>query len=115
MEEMGVNVKLCTHAAQSLDSNTNDLAFFRSIMSLKRREAPRDSLELIACVQKAHDKCPANEINRMWLTLMFCMNEIIDNDGGNDYEIPHMGKEQLERQGRLPIVLAVTKKADKCS
>ena len=23
----------------------------------------------------------------------------IDNDGGNDYEIPHMGKDQLERQG----------------
>ena len=84
-------------------------------MSLKRREAPKDSLELIACVKKAYDECPANEINRMWLTLMSCMNEIIENDGGNDYNVPHMGKDQLERQGRLPIVLAVTKKAEEYS
>ena len=113
VEEIGVNVKLCTQAAQLPDLNINDLAFFRSVMLLKMREALKDSLELIACVRKANDECPANEINRMWLTLMSCMNETIDNDGGNDYEIPHMGKDQLKRQGRLPIVLAATKKADK--
>ena len=79
-------------------------------MSLKRREARKDSLELIACVQKACDECPANKINRMWLTLMSCINEIIDNDGGNDHGISHMGKDQLERQEQLPVVLAVTKK-----
>ena len=43
------------------------------------------------------------------------MNEIIDHDGENDYKIPHMGKDQLERQERLPIVLAVTKKAEEYS
>ena len=52
VEEMGVKVKLCTQAAQSLDLNINELAFFRSVMLLKRREAPKDSLELTACVQK---------------------------------------------------------------
>lgn len=38
--ELGVNVHLSTQAAQSPDLNINDLAFFRSIMSLKRRAAP---------------------------------------------------------------------------
>ena len=33
---------------------------------------------------------------------------IIENDGGNDYRILHMGKESMERRGLLPGVLAVT-------
>ena len=33
---------------------------------------------------------------------------IIENDGGNDYKIPHMGKESLEQRGLLPQVLDVT-------
>ena len=33
---------------------------------------------------------------------------IIENDGGNNYKIPHMGKESLERRGLLPKVLEVT-------
>ena len=33
---------------------------------------------------------------------------IIENDGGNDYKIPHMGKESLDRRGLLPPVLDVT-------
>jgi hypothetical protein len=27
-------------------------------------------------------------------------------EGGNGYQIPHMGKERLEREGRLPILLS---------
>ena len=33
---------------------------------------------------------------------------IIENDGGNNYKIPHMGKELMERRGLLPLVLDVT-------
>ena len=33
---------------------------------------------------------------------------IIENDGGNDCKIPHMGKESLDRRGLLPPVLDVT-------
>ena len=33
---------------------------------------------------------------------------IIENDGGNDYKILHMGKESMERRGLLPEVLHVT-------
>ena len=61
VETMGVNVKLYTQAAQSPDLNINDLAFFRSIMSLKRTEAPRDSLKLIAAVEKAYNEYPAKK------------------------------------------------------
>ena len=30
------------------------------------------------------------------------------DDGGNDYKIPHMGKESLDRRGLLPPVLDIT-------
>ena len=37
---------------------------------------------------------------------------IIENDGGNDYKILHMGKESLEWRGLLPQVLNVTPTAN---
>ena len=37
---------------------------------------------------------------------------IIENDGGNDYKIPHMRKESLEQRGLLPRVLDVTPAAN---
>ena len=37
---------------------------------------------------------------------------IIENDGGNDYKIPHMGKESLERRGLLPRVSDITPTAN---
>ena len=37
---------------------------------------------------------------------------IIENDGGNDYKIPYMGKESMERRGLLPRVLDVTPTAN---
>ena len=37
---------------------------------------------------------------------------IVENDGGNDYKIPHMGKESMKRRGLLPWVLDVTPTAN---
>ena len=34
-----------------------------------------------------------------------CMIEIMKVGGGNNYKIPHMGKDHLEKRGRLPISL----------
>ena len=51
------------------------------------------------------------KINRTWLTLQSCLNEILLNDGGNEYKIPHMNKAKLEREGRLPTVLEVPEAA----
>lgn len=59
-------------------------------------------------VPPAYNEYPVDKINRMWLSLMAFMNEIIDNDGGNDFKLPHMNKKRLEKEGRLPKVLDVT-------
>ena len=52
------------------------------------------------------------KLNHVWLTLQSCFNMIIENDCGNDYKIPHMGKESLEQRGLLPWVLDVTRTAN---
>ena len=36
----------------------------------------------------------------------------VENDGGNDYKIPNMGKESLDRRGLLPEVLYITPAAN---
>ena len=52
------------------------------------------------------------KLNHVWLTLQSCFNVIIENDGGNNYKILHMGKETLEWRGLLPWVLDVTPTAN---
>ena len=60
------------------------------------------------CVDEALDEFPSDKLNRIWLTLHSVMNEILKHDGGNDYKIPHLNKEKMEREGTLPEALEVT-------
>ena len=62
---------------------------------------------MIKSVEKAYGEYPYRKLNHVWLTLQSCLNKIIENDGGNDYKIPHMGKQSLQRRGLLPVVLDV--------
>ena len=113
LEELapGNKITLFNQPAQSPDTNINDLAFFRSIQSLYYEAAPENEFALIRAVLDAYDDYPSTKLNRMWLTYQSCLNEIIECHGDNTYKIPHMGKEQLEREGKLPSVLPVTELA----
>ena len=59
-------------------------------------DCPANEEELIKLAEKAYGEYPLCKLNHVWLTLQSCFNMIIENDGGNDYKIPHMGKESLE-------------------
>jgi hypothetical protein len=107
---VGLEATLYTQPANSPDVNVLDLGFFRAIQSAND-EVSKDELQLIEHVKKAFDNYPKEKINHVWLTLQSCYNSIIDANGGNDYKIPHMGKERLERLGQLPAVLDVTNHA----
>ena len=39
------------------------------------------------------------------------MNEIIENNGDNDFTVPHMGKDALTRRGELPKCIEVVDEA----
>ena len=113
LEELapGNKISLFNQPAQSPDTNINDLAFFRSIQSLYYEAAPDSEFALIRAVLDAYDNYPSSKLNRMWVTYQSCLNEIIDCHGDNNYKIPHMNKEKMEREGRLPSVLPVTESA----
>ena len=114
MEEIGVpegKIELYTQPANSPDLNLNDLGFFNSLQSAYYQSCPSNAIELIEMVRESYEDYPSNKINRIWLTLQSCMNEIIKSNGGNQYKIPHMGKEKLEKENRLPVVLEVCPEA----
>ena len=95
-----------TQAVNSPDVDLLDLGFFRDIQS-SNDAAPKNKKELIEAVSEVYDKYPQHKINRTWLTLQCCSNQIITHHGNNDYNIDHIGKEQLEENGNLPDVMNV--------
>ena len=105
--EIEDKVLLYTQPPNSPDLNINDLGFFRALQSLYHKSTPENTQQIIEVVQQAYENFESNKINGIWLTLMSCLNEIIQHGGDNNYKIPHMKKEQLERAGQLPIALPV--------
>ena len=107
VDEIGLNLTMFTQLPNSPDTNILDLGSFRAIQSFND-DCPANEEELIKLVEKAYGEYPYRKLNHVWLTLQSCLNMIIENDGGNDYKIPHMGKESMERRGLLPEVLHIT-------
>ena len=55
----------------------------------------------------AWDKLSPTTINDCFLTRQNCMTEILRQRGGNNYKIPHVGKQKLRRAGELPTTFDV--------
>ena len=111
VDDIGLNLTVYTQSPISPDTNILDLGFFRAIQ-LFNDDCPANEEELIKSVEKACGEYPMHKLNHVWLNLWSCFNMIIENDGGNDYKIPHMGKESLIWRGLLPWVLNVTPTAN---
>ena len=107
VDEIGLNLTVFTQSPNLPDTNILDLGFFRAIQSFND-DCHANEEELIKSVEKAYGEYPMRKLNYVWLTLQSCLNMIIENDGGNDYKIPHMGKESMDRRGLLPGILDVT-------
>ena len=113
METLGLRekIKLVTQPANSPDMSINDLGFFNALQSTYHSTCPKNAIELIEMVTMCFNEYPTNKINRIWLTYQSCLNEIIKCNGHNTYKIPHMNKERLERNNRLPLTLDVCEEA----
>ena len=107
VEAAGIDIKLYEQPPNSPDLNVLDLGYFRALQSLQYKRPSKDVAEMIATVQRTYADMPWRILNNNFLTLQTCMEEIIQIHGGNDYSICHMGKEQLEREGRLPVSIQV--------
>ena len=63
--------------------------------------------ELLQNVREAYEELTPQTLNKVFLTLQSVLTEILEVKGGNNYKIPHMNKDRLERIGALPNVLEV--------
>jgi hypothetical protein len=109
LQQLGIHNKvlLYTQPSNSPDTNINDLGFFRALQCEYYKMTPGNAEQIIQYVQQAYNDYDKEKINRIWLSLMGCLNEIITHHGNNDYQIPHMGKDRLIRINQLPITIPV--------
>ncbi|XP_058745183.1 uncharacterized protein LOC131617899 [Vicia villosa] len=101
--EGGFNIRLTCQPPNSPDLNVLDLGFFNAIQSLQQMEVTNSADELIQAVQKSYDNFSSKASNKNFLTLQSCMIEIMKLKGSNNYKIPHVKKDVMFHQGRLPV------------
>ena len=70
-----------------------------------KKKAYKDKLELIDAVKREYDNYPPDTLNCMWLMHMMVLNEILKSNGHNDYKLPHLKKNALAKQDRLPTTI----------
>jgi hypothetical protein len=104
--------ELITQSANSTDTNICDLSFFRALQSDQWNKGFATTTEqLVAQVEYAFRHFNPLMLNRSFLTLQTCYDEILKSNGDNAYSIPHMNKARLEREGTLPRQLSASTKA----
>ncbi|XP_026417526.1 uncharacterized protein LOC113313014 [Papaver somniferum] len=105
----GFDIRLKTQPPNSPDLNTLDLGYFNGIQGIQHIAAPSNIDELIAAVTDAYNSMSAHTLNKVFLTHQLCMEEVLKRRGDNNYELTHIGKDRLERQGNLPLCIQVDK------
>ena len=101
----GFNINISCQLPNSPDMNVLYLGFFRAIQSLQHLETPSKVDDFVNAIEKAFHDLPSQSLNHVFLTLQQCMIEVIKYFGGNNYKLPHMVKEKLEKYGPLPLQL----------
>ncbi|CAM9647864.1 unnamed protein product, partial [Discosporangium mesarthrocarpum] len=99
----GDSIILETQSANSPDLNVNDLGFFHSIQQLKEDVGVSSPEDLMEATMEAFDVYPPETLERVWQSLFAVLGEVLDSKGDNRYKLPHLGKENLGRTGKLPV------------
>ncbi|VFQ96958.1 unnamed protein product [Cuscuta campestris] len=63
--------------------------------------------ELVEAVRGAYAAITAETLNKVWLSYQDVMQQVMNDEGGNKYKLPHMANDRLARQGALPVYLNV--------
>jgi hypothetical protein len=109
----GWSIGLKNQRPNSPDTNVCDLGFFCTLQTEQwklpwaRKTVDELMIERVEQSFGALDPC---SIDANFLTLQSCFDEIIKHHGGNEYSIPHLGKNKLRAQGggKLPDALPVS-------
>lgn len=101
----GWDIRLVCQPPNSPDLNILDLGFFAALQSLFQKLFPGSIDDIIMKVCQAFDQYPAERCNRIFLTLQSCMREVLKDNGGQHYKVPHMRKQVLQHLHILPVTL----------
>jgi hypothetical protein len=69
------------------------------------KKSTKTTEDLLAAIDQAFAEYSVGQSNRIFLTLHGCMKEVMKIGGGNGYDVTHIRKRMLERQGCLPLKL----------
>ncbi|XP_021725359.1 uncharacterized protein LOC110692635 [Chenopodium quinoa] len=103
----GFNIQFVFQPAQSPDLNVLDLGLFKAIQSIQCQSFPKNIDELLEKVAEAFELFDPTLNRYTWITLQACMIKVLEKQGGNNYNPPHMGKARQDRQGTLEDILKV--------
>ena len=85
------------------DTNVLDLGFFRSLQTdYYKLKCAKDIDGLIANVLKAWEGYDLRKLDKIWVSHQAVCDEILCYNGGNDYTLPHLGKDKRENHGNVP-------------
>jgi hypothetical protein len=101
-------IRLYYQPANSPDCNICDLGLFRALQSMAFKRTAEDVPALISHVLITYNTYDPTKINKIFLTLMSVLNCIIETHGGNEFPLPHMGKDTLHK---LPRTIAMSEEA----
>ncbi|RHY39373.1 hypothetical protein DYB30_002754 [Aphanomyces astaci] len=108
---MGWDMEVVFQPPNSPDLNVLDLGFFRAIQTLQVEKHSSSIEDIVAATDAAWAAVSTTTLNKNFLTLQRCLQEVILDTGGNDYKIPHMKKDVLLARGRLPEMVSCERNA----
>jgi len=105
-------IMLKKHPANSPDTNVLDLGLFRALQTETWKLNRGNNIdELINNVQAAWNDYSVQQLDHIWYTHQTVLDAIITDRGDNSFDIPHVGKDALQRKNNLPDRLPVSAEA----
>ncbi|KAE8769257.1 hypothetical protein D1007_59166 [Hordeum vulgare] len=89
VEETDLDIKLMQQPPNNTDLNCLDLSFHNSLQSLTDCRSPTNIQELIQGVEEEFENYDPHKLYNNFITLQAIMFEIMKDQGGNQYKLPH--------------------------
>ena len=103
----GSDIRLRCQPPNSPDMNVLDLGYFRSMEALQQKDPNSNIDGLIKAAQSAFEDLDARTLNKTFLSFQERMKETMRLNGSNKCKIPHMRKNALESEGKLPLCVPI--------
>lgn len=103
--EDGWHIRVVYQPPNSPDFNVLNLGYFTAIQSLQYKNVIRNIEMLIKAVEDSFRNLESDKLDDISLILQQVMECCLRYKGGNDYKLPHMGKQTLRKSGKLSKLL----------